>query len=367
MTFPKEKLEQLTLINDLLHITKHNHHKIVFVYSAPKVGSTSIVSSLRIFAIKQMDIIHIHDEEMLKVLTKNQNITITINELILHNVYLGKEVYVINVYRSPIERKISTYFEKIGSHHFNAIDEDVNTYNLSKVISRFNNIFPWIANGDHFMDTYNITRPDKFDVNNKYLSIKNNGITYITLRLSDSNEWNKILTNLFGFPIRTIKDYESSNKPIKDIYIKFKNSYNIPTNLLNDVMKDTYFQYYYSVDEIAKYYNNWLAKSVSPVVHYNREQYDLYEQISIENCHIDKVQLDHYFDEGCICKACCIKRCETVSTLLNGNNITTRIIHKEATIDLINKRTNKINNIRLQHMMKQKKQFKNSMASIVMK
>jgi hypothetical protein len=360
-------LDKLKHINDLLNITKHNHKKIVFVYSAPKVGSTSIVSSLRLFAINQMDIIHIHDEEMLKVLTKNPNISTSINELISYNSYLGKDVYVINVYRSPIERKISAYFEKIGSHHFNALDEDVNTYNLNKITTRFNNIFPWIANGDHFMDTYNVTKPDTFDVNNKYLSIKNNGITYITLRLSDSNEWGKILTNIFRFPIRTIKDYESSNKPIKDLYSKFKEHYKIPINLLNDIVNDKHFKYYYSADEISKYYNEWLKKSDTLITHYTREQYELYERISIENCHIDRVQFDHYFDEGCTCKACGIKRSETVSRLLSGKELTNRIVHRDATIDLINQRTNKINNIRMQQMMKKKKQFKHNMNSIVMK
>ena len=32
---------------------------------------------------------------------------------------LGKNVYVIDVYRSPIECKISTFFEKVGVYHFN--------------------------------------------------------------------------------------------------------------------------------------------------------------------------------------------------------------------------------------------------------
>ena len=60
-----------------------------------------------------------------------------------------------------------------------------------------------------------------------------NKIKYITLRLKDSNEWGRILTNIFGFTISIIKDYESSNKPIKELYSKFKLFYKIPINLLN--------------------------------------------------------------------------------------------------------------------------------------
>jgi len=363
-----EKLKKLINTNELLNINKHQHNKLIFVYSAPKVGSTSIVSSFRIFGIEKIDIIHIHDEEMLHVLA---NITdITINEIILFNKYLGKDIYVINVFRSPIERKISAFFEKIGSYHFNAEDSEVNKYNITKVVNRFNNIFPWIGNGDHFIDKYNIQIPEKFDFVNKFLLVNENGIKYITLRLKDSNDWGRILTNIFGFNILTIKDYESSNKPIKDLYNRFKLSYKIPINLLKDIINDKYLKYYYSEEEINKYYNEWLAKSTQERVSYKYEEYQLYENITIENCHIDKIQLDHYFDEGCKCKACSIKRLETIGKILRGIEVRDKIVHTEAKSELIQKRViraNKINHLIRQQQTPRGKDFKNEMKSIVSK
>lgn len=363
-----EKLKKLIITNELLNINKHQHNKLIFVYSAPKVGSTSIVSSFRIFGIEKLDIIHIHDEEMLHVLA---NITdITINEIILFNKYLGKDIYVINIYRSPIERKISTFFEKVGSYHFNAEDSEVNKYNVTKIINRFNKIFPWLSNGDHFIDKYNIKIPDKFDFVNKYLLVNENNIKYITLRLKDSNEWGSILTNMFGFNIRTIKDYESSNKPIKDLYNIFKLNYKIPINFLKDVINDKYLIYYYSEDEINEYYNEWLSKSIQESISYTYEEYKLYEIITIENCHIDKIQFDHYFDEGCKCKACSIKRLETISKILRGIEVKDRIVHIEAKNELIQKRAiraNKINHFLSQQQPSRGKDFKNAMKSIVSK
>jgi hypothetical protein len=364
-----EKLKMLINTNELLNINKHQQNKLIFVYSAPKVGSTSIVSSFRIFGIEKLDIIHIHDEEMLHVLAKIKDITI--NEIILFNKYLGKEIYVINVYRSPIERKISAFFEKIGSYHFNVDDSEVNKYNVTKVINRFNNIFPWIGNGDHFIDKYNIQIPERFDVINQYLLVTENGIKYITLRLKDSNEWGRILTRIFGFNICTIKDYETSNKPIKDLYNKFKLHYRIPVNLLNYVINDKYLKYYYSQYEINNYYNEWLSKSTQARNSYSYEEYKLYESISIENCYIDKIQHDHYFDEGCICKACCLKRLETISKILKGIEVKEKIVHTEAKSELIQKsviRANKINNF-IQQLPKnvRGKDFKNDMKSIVSK
>jgi hypothetical protein len=364
-----EKLSFLTHANDLLKINKHQNNKLIFVYSAPKVGSTSIVSSLRVFGIDKFDIIHIHDEEMLKVLANIKNVTV--NEIILFNKYLGRDVYVINVYRSPIERKISTFFEKIGSHHFNNEDIKVNMYNINKVIERFNNIFPWIGNGDHFLDRYDICIPDKFDFDNKFLLVNSNNIKYLTLRLKDSNEWPRILTNIFGLNIRIIKDYESSNKPIKDLYNNFKTVYRIPINLLDEIKTDKYFQYYYSETEINKYYNEWLNKCTLFKLSYTQAEYKLYEKITIENVYIDVIQTNHYFDEGCTCKACKLKRMDTILKLLRGQEVKDRIINFESKTELINKRVSRVNNInKIISKLPTKlggKDFNRDMTSVVLK
>ena len=319
------KLQLLIKANENL---KLKHNKIIFVYSAPKVGSTSIVSSLRLFALKMYDIIHIHDEEMLRVLGNINGITI--NEIILYNKYLGKEVFVIDIYRNPIERKISTFFEKIGSYHFNNHDHIVNTYNVNRVINRFNKIFPHIGLGDHFIDKYNINVPEKFDFLNKYLLVHENGITYIKLRLKDSHSWGQVLSTILKIKIGIVKDYESSNKPIKDLYNMFKSTYKIPKNLLEELMNCKYLNYYSSPEEKKQYYNDWLTKSSQPVEPYTVEQYFVYNEITLENCHLDCVQLEHYMDEGCSCRACNMKRRSVSIKILNGISVTDRITHDEA-------------------------------------
>jgi hypothetical protein len=357
-----DKMLKLTKANELLNLNKERTSKVVFMYSAPKVGSTSIVSSLRLFGLDKLSIIHIHDEEMLKVLKHIENITI--NELILYNAYLKKEVYVINVYRSPIERKISAFFEKIGAYHFNNTDQKVNTYDVSKVIHRFNNIFPHIALGDHFLDKYNVEYPSTFDYLNKYLLVKQHNISYIGLRLKDSLSWGSILTSIFGFPICIVKDYESTNKPIKDLYNLFKANYRIPKNLLDTIMDCKYLKYYYSREELDEYYNMWLNKSTLCVKSYSQEEYKLYESITLENCHLDYVQQDHYLDEGCICKACTIKRSSVAKKLLSGININERVVHIEAKAELIERRVEQANKINLAKKVRGK-DFKRAMSSIV--
>ena len=366
-----EKMSLLNQVNDILHINKFPTNKLIFVYSAPKVGSTSIVSSLRLFGTDKFSVIHIHDEEMLKVLSHINGITV--NEIILYNKHLGKNVYVIDVYRSPIERKISTYFEKIGAYHFNNTDENVNKYNIHRVINRFNKLIPHLANDDHFIDKYDIKIPHHFDYNNKYLLVKENGITYIKLRLKDSPFWGPILTNIFGSRICIVKDYESANKPIKDLYLSFKFVYRIPQNLLDDIMQCKYLKYFYSEIEQQEYYNQWRNLSTTNFVSYTVDQYKMYEELTLENAHIDYIQLNHYMDEGCGCKACDIKRAITTNKVVRGIPLSNadQIKHEEAKTQLINKRVNQVNRINnaIRNLppppTKRGKNFKQDMSNIV--
>ena len=55
------------------------------------------------------------------------NITnITVLEIIKYNNFLGKRVYVFDIFRSPIEQKMSSYFENIDQ-----------AYNFYKALKRF--------------------------------------------------------------------------------------------------------------------------------------------------------------------------------------------------------------------------------------
>lgn len=362
---PQKKMLLVTA-NEILHINKSPYNKIVFVYSAPKVGSTSIVSSLRLFGISQFCVIHIHDEEMLRVIGNINGVTI--NEIILFNKFLGKEVYVIDVFRCPIERKISAYFEKVGVYHFNNYDPIVNKYNIKKIINRFNKIFPHIANGDHFLDKYNIPVPESFDWNNKYLQINHNGINYIKLRLRDSELWGDILTKILGTKICIVKDYETSKKAVKDLYAKFKANYKIPKNLLDQIISSSYVNYFFSPSEKEEYYSKWLQKSCDNFISYTKEQYKMYEDLTLENSHIDFIQVDHYMDEGCRCKACSIKRKLIVSKILSGIEVNERIVHDTAKRDLLKNRIDKMNIINhslINNRINGAKEFGNNMKDVV--
>ena len=93
----------------------------------------------------------------------------------------------------------------------------------------------------------------------------------------------------------------------------------------------------------------------------------------MENSNIENVQLHHYMDEGCNCKACEIKRKETSKRIMKGMSIRNedKVLHEEARSELIKKRVesaNKINAlIRSMPLPQEKrgKDFKREMRNIV--
>ena len=342
----EKKIALLVKANQILNIQKLNINKIIFIYTIPKVGSTSLVTSFRIFFSKKYHIIHIHDEDMLKVLGGISGVTV--NEIILYNMYIGKEVYVIDIYRDPIELKISTYFEKIGCFHFNCLDEQVNNIDISLIIKRFNQLFPFIGKGDHFLDTYNISVPEKFDFINKYLLIEEHGIKYIKLRLSDSHLWSNILSSIFQSDVTIVHDHESEKKVIKDVYIDFKHRYKVPLIFLEKIKKCKYFNYYHNEEESNTYLNKWQTNSTALFSSFTSKEYQFYNEVSKENCRVNYVQQHHYIDDGCVCNGCMMKRNYIIKLLLTKKYNGEKIHHQEVNSEYLRKKvieTKKVNEI----------------------
>lgn len=312
------------------------HSTVVFVYSAPKVGSTSLVSSLRLFGAHVMDILHIHDEQMLQALTGIQDVRIV--DLIEYVQRQGKRVFVLNIFRTPIERKISAFFEKVGTYHFGVTDAQVNTYPLDKVLRRFHRLCLFLGNGDHFLDIYPCAQDPAemaglaFDHARGCAHSLYRGVHYVSLRLQDSHRWGDILTSLFGFPCCAVRDYESTDKPIRDLYRAFRAQYRVPHNLLTLLLQqaDAALRFYLTEAERAEYLQQWRAQSLAVhVAPFSPEQYAAYVEVSNDNTHLESVQTDHYLDEGCVCKACSLARYTAAKQLLRGETLAVRIVHAE--------------------------------------
>jgi hypothetical protein len=325
-------------VNKLFNTSTNNY---IFIYTPPKVGSTTLVTSLRISLGKSYNTIHIHDETMLSVLTGINNVKI--NDIIHFLSNNGKNVYVIDVYRTPIERKMSEFFEKISPYHFNNSTDNISKYSIKRISDRFNKLFPHIENGDHYFEKYDILEPIKFDFIKKYSLQNINNIKYIKLRLCDSNSWGYILSNIFQMDIIIIDDYKTENKPIGKLYNQFKKEYKIPTNYLNIIKNDKYFNFYYDEMERKNYLNMWKNRITIEFTPYTENEYKFYMNLCLENQYINDIDIDHYIDNGCFCIYCTERRKDIYIRAKSGEKIFEKIIHREVIVDVKNEKIKQIN------------------------
>lgn len=328
------------VINKLFNTQNKNY---VFIYTPPKVGSTTLVSSLRISLGNTFNIIHIHDDVMLNVLTGVN--AVTVNEIINYLSQKGNNVYVIDVYRTPIERKMSEFFEKISPYHFNNSEENINKYSIKRINDRFNKLFPHLSIGEHYFDKFNIDNPIPFDFKKKYTIQVIKNIKYIKLRLHDSKIWSIILSQIFQKEIVLISDYQTNNKGIGELYKRFKNEYKLPMNYFELIKECTYFNYYFSEEERNLYLQNWSDKLTTNFIPYTSEEYNFYVNLYLENQYINDIQIEHYIDNGCLCIACTRMRQDIFIRAKKGETRFDKIIHTDAVNKDIIKKINEYKSI----------------------
>jgi hypothetical protein len=271
------------------------------------------------------------------------NTGVSVNNIIEHLASKGKNVYVIDVYRTPIERKMSEFFEKISPYHFNNSEENINNYSIKRVSDRFNKVFPHIENQDHYFDKYNIENPIPFDFENKYTIQNINGINYIKIRLCDSHLWQQILSSIFQTDIVIIKDYQTEDKKIGELYNRFKSEYKIPENFFDIIKSCKYFKFYYSIPERNEYLNHWKTRLDNEFIPYTLSEFTFYMQLCLENQHINDVQIEHYIDNGCFCNYCSIKRRDIFFKAKKGETKFEKIIHTDVIHEVKENRIKKIN------------------------
>jgi hypothetical protein len=132
------------------------------------------------------------------------------------------------------------------------------------------------------------------------------------------------------------------------LYSTFKNEYKLPSNYLEIIKNDKYLMFYYSEEERKNYLNLWKNKLSEPVISYTESEYLFYVNLNLENQFYNDLQLEHYIDNGCLCKGCSIKRAKMLEKAKKGIAIKEKIIHNKIVNEIIdnkNKTIIKINNI----------------------
>lgn len=327
--FKSELLAELIAANEKLGIREEmnipKNRNLIFVYTSAKSGSTSLVSSLRLSCFEFCTVIHLHNDTMLKIMYQINNLTI--QDIIEFNASLGKRVYVFDIFRHPVEHKLSLYFEILDTFHFNVNSMDIKNLTLDKIVTRFNKLYPHILCPDYvesvykFQDTNLFDKPFDYDTGFLHL-VDSNGVNYIKLRLMDSEtKWAKILSTILKNNVWIVKDNVTSmsKRPMHKYYDQFKSDYKLPTNYFEELKQNPVLDKYLSPSEKEEYLAKW-NKLVSDTAFqpFTDEQYNLYIEISRENKHITQCQFNHYLDNGCDCSQCSQRRANMRNTLKKG-------------------------------------------------
>jgi len=226
----------------------------VFIYSGGKCGSSTLALTLN---KSSYHTIHIHGCCYYEKITNGKNIFNTINNSSKHY----EKIYIIDSYRTPIERKISSFFQNIKSHL-----PSYETLNINQLIEYFNSNLLYNLEDyhpiDEVMDYYNIPKFETFDFEKGYNIAYKDNLVIVKLLFNDIDKWDKILTQIFKKKITMYNRNLTKDKPIYNLYNNFKINYKVPKEyLLNNIKNDKYFKIYNTINEQEQYIKKHLEKS----------------------------------------------------------------------------------------------------------
>lgn len=169
-----------------------------------------------------------------------------------------KKIYIIDSYRTPIERKISSFFENIKKHK-----PDYKKTSINDLIKVFNNKYLNTLEEYHsineVMEHYGVPKFTLFDFEKGYNIIEKNNLIFIKVLFIDIDKWNEVFSKIFGKKIKMYNDNLTKNKRIYNLYNIFKKNYRVSKYYLENVLvNDEEFKIYNTIKEqkeyVKKYY-----------------------------------------------------------------------------------------------------------------
>lgn len=226
----------------------------MFVLCSGKSGSMTLHST---FLADGLSSVHAHSEGDYRFQGLKGHLY---NDVIPKSIERYGSVYIIDSYRSPIERKISCFFQNIDQ-----FAPDYRRMTIDSLINIFNEVFLTNLENNQSVneafDHYGIPRWTSFDFKKGYNIREVDNKVFIKLRFADIDRWGEYLSEIFGRPITMVADNIGENKEYADIYKAFKSQYKLPCSYLLTVTRDTDFNIYTTHKEKLEYIRKWVKNS----------------------------------------------------------------------------------------------------------
>jgi len=268
-------------IRDTMKIT-------IFVICGGKCGSSTLTCS---FNKNGYVAIHAHSNDEFLVTQNKQEYYLSIYELIEQNKQIHKNIYIIDSYRDPIERKLSSYFQHVGKDG-NNMNVNYHSDKINKKIFFLETYHPL----NHILEYFGLEKFNDFDHDKKYKMIKHENIHFIKIRFEDINKWKNIFESILGKSIKIVPANVSSTKSYSASYDKVKNAYKININHLKVFAECPEFKIYKTDAERKQYIEKWKLKSYD-------DNFDWKKYVGSDNklMNINEIEAITHYEKTKIC------------------------------------------------------------------
>lgn len=199
----------------------------LIIYAGGKCGGTTLHFTFLKIWFHNFKSIHIHNNNCFM---ESQRIGTdlypqTDNPISIFDcVDTNKKTYFIDVYRNPIDRKISSYFQNLEHNrtYFNvpknlSISEEVDFFQM--------NVFHNIEDYESFSEVLSHYKIPTLKYKNDYWIQEKDNNVFIKLKFSNIHRWDDILSDIFKIRINIVSENLSSNKKYYKTYKLFKKIY----------------------------------------------------------------------------------------------------------------------------------------------
>ena len=225
----------------------------VFVYCGGKCGSSTLNKTFNVNGDKS---IQLHSNSFWKSFYKKD---IDIFKVIDESC-LNKKIYIIDSYRTPIERKISSFFQNLVIH-----EPNYRNMSIEDLILIFNRKVYWLEEYhpiNEVLSNYELPLFKDFDFEKHYNIIEKDNKIFIKILFKDIKNWDKILSEIFNKEIIISPLNLTEEKCIFSLYQEFKKKYKVPKwYLVKYLPMDEEFKIYNTIEEQNEYMNYWMEKS----------------------------------------------------------------------------------------------------------
>jgi len=234
----------------------------VILYQMGKVGSSSLKATLEHYEFKSL---HIH-----RYYFRNNERPTNLKRLIVkarHNTKLNsllksKKVKVITLYRDPLPRNISSFFQNLDVYF---TKKEMKNLNYEKLKQKFNTSFRFHNTPNNWFDIELKRKLDidvfefPFDKEKGYSIIKKGNIELLVCTTSKINTLEKEFAQFLELDeFKLINKNVGNNKWYRDLYKEFKDKYKPSEEILSKLYESKTINHFYLASIIKTMRNKWL-------------------------------------------------------------------------------------------------------------